>query len=181
MAYKLPRIVCLFSPTGDVLGSVKISCSGSCFISMATEMIFASRLVWTPLSVQIRFRATVAVSITLFLCTFWSIASEMINGNAKFRDAKKGDGNTCTELIPPCSSKKVMWLHITWLASRQISLHSLSVFKVFLYNCLPELSYTSAFPDSRHPPSGIQWLLLLFLVIFSASLSESDHFVLFDS
>ncbi len=27
----------------------------------------------------------------------------------------------------------------------------------------------------------IQWLLLLFLVIFSASLSESDDFVLFDS
>ncbi len=109
-----------------------------------------------------------------------------------FAMQKKGDGNTCTELIPTCSSKKVMWLHITWLASRQISLHSLSVFKVFLYNCLPELSYTSAFPDSRHPPllwgtsnllymKIIQWLLLLFLVIFSASLSESDHFVLFDS
>ncbi len=27
----------------------------------------------------------------------------------------------------------------------------------------------------------IQWVLLLFLVIFSASLSESDDFVLFDS
>ncbi len=27
----------------------------------------------------------------------------------------------------------------------------------------------------------IQWLLLLFLVIFSASYSESDDFVLFDS
>ncbi len=88
-----------------------------------------------------------------------------------------------------------------------------SVVKVFLFNCLPEPSYTTVFPNSRHPPSKamtaftivssarsevqviiiiiiiiiiyenyyIQWLLLLFIGIFSASLSGSGNFVLFDS
>ncbi len=82
-----------------------------------------------------------------------------------------------------------------------------SVVKVFLYNCLPVWSATTAFPTADihlQKQDRIycvficslevqvnyywlfeiyynQWPLLLFLMIFSASLSGSDDFVLFDS
>ncbi len=81
-----------------------------------------------------------------------------------------------------------------------------SVVKVFLYNCLPERSATTVFPNSWHSPpkqdicsSALcslkcksfifiifdnyynKWLLLLFFVIFSASLSGSDDFVISNS
>jgi len=76
-----------------------------------------------------------------------------------------------------------------------------SVIKVVWNNYLPELSYMTTFPNSRYlPPKVLHfmrslhfvcplchashllyeylWLLLLFLVIFSTSLSGSDDFVL---
>ncbi len=83
---------------------------------------------------------------------------------------------------------------------------SLSV-NVFLYICLPERSATTVLPNRSHPPTKArplllcficslevqvvyyrlfenyynQWLLLVLLVRFSAGLSGSDDFVLFDS
>ncbi len=77
---------------------------------------------------------------------------------------------------------------------------SKSVIKVFLYNCLTRLrSQTAASAYERsdsivlrpltprrksffiHEHYYIQWLLLVFLVIFSGSLPGSDDLVLFDS
>ncbi len=67
-----------------------------------------------------------------------------------------------------------------------------SVIKVFLYNCLkqqhPPPNAVTAHLLSlrrksfiRYENDYIQWLLLVFLEIFSASLSGSEYFVLFDS
>ncbi len=73
-----------------------------------------------------------------------------------------------------------------------------SVIKDFLYNCLSELSYTTVSPNSRYPPPKAMTTFIVFrllalrckfiiyenlllFVIFSASLSGSDDFVLFDS
>ncbi len=63
--------------------------------------------------------------------------------------------------------------------------------KVFLYNCLTRQRSQTAASSSEHSTAFIvfrnlyenycQWLLLVFLVIFSASLSGSDDFILFDS
>ncbi len=78
--------------------------------------------------------------------------------------------------------------------------------KVILYNCLTELSLHNFVPKQQHPPPKvndrvycvrllvlrckyfimykneyIQYLILLFLVTFSASLSGCSDFVLFDS
>ncbi len=106
---------------------------------------------------------------------------------------------------------------ITWLTSRLILLRSIwnvvmVILKcpskvcrqVFLYNCLPERSATTVFPNSWHSPPKARhllicslkvqviyiyyiwqllnkWLLLLFFVIFSSSLSGSDDFVISNS
>lgn len=46
----------------------------------------------------------------------------------------------------------VRWDAITGLISGPISLHSMPVVKMFWYNYLPELLYTTLFPKSRHLP-----------------------------
>ncbi len=103
--------------------------------------------------------------------------------------------------------KKVMWVCSIETGSRSQHLCVVMVvlksqIKVaFLYNCLNRLrSQTAASPLKAmttfivlrllalrcksfivYENYYIQWLLLVFLVIFSASLSRSDDFVLFDS
>ncbi len=105
------------------------------------------------------------------------------------------DGKTWLTSEPMSFTASEMWLWSFWNAWAK------SVAKVFLYNCLPEL-----LQEYRHPPPKAmttfivfrllalrrksfimyendytQWLLLLFFVIYSAGLSGSDNFILFDS
>ncbi len=98
--------------------------------------------------------------------------------NGRWKHISRINSSKCIKKVMSLCAMGRLWDRSCCTASEKL-LKCLS--KVCLCNCLPELSDTTAFPNSRHgSTSKRKRLLLLFVVIFSASLSGSDNLFLFD-